>query len=210
MNGTSYEVIKSGTRNIQEMSDRIWDMAKSLGSVVKGRAGRDVEFLEAKSQNSAPPRSPSAVVGLGQIDYHQDGAHLQRIPKFLILGALSSTKQSPTLIKPTPKVGHFSEREFSALKTATFSIHNGRRSFYATMWSDREKFFRYDPYCMIPTDSWATYAWSVFNDHIANSDGVAVPLEIGDILVIDNTRSLHARSAHQSIRRRTLLRIAVR
>src|SRR5436309_898875 len=64
-------------------------LAQSLGRPMLGRKGKMVEKLAPKTQESAEPKSLSAIHGRDPFPLHTDGAHLPRPPRFVILACLA-------------------------------------------------------------------------------------------------------------------------
>jgi Taurine catabolism dioxygenase TauD, TfdA family len=73
-----------------------------------------------------------------------------------------------------------------------FLVHNGHDSFYAPALSGRQ--YRFDPGCMTACDARAREVEQYFVDQIKNAATYEWQ-DAGQILVIDNYRTLHARSA---------------
>lgn len=74
-----------------------------------------------------------------------------------------------------------------------FLVRNGRESFYAPALS-RDVRYRYDPGCMTPCDARAREVGQYFDEQLGNATAHEW-LAAGQLLIIDNRRTLHARSA---------------
>jgi len=80
-------------------------------------------------------------------------------------------------------------------ETAPFLIRNGRRSFYSTVASRQRDYIRYDTACMTPVGPDGAELRETLQDALARSWRREVDWQPGQIVVIDNWRALHGRSA---------------
>jgi hypothetical protein len=78
------------------------------------------------------------------------------------------------------------------VRHGVFLINGGKESFFDTAWTGRR--FRYDPGCMSPCDARARQTVQFFED-AATSAAQHNWTQSGQILLIDNRYSLHARAS---------------
>ncbi|CAJ60377.1 MULTISPECIES: TauD/TfdA family dioxygenase [Frankia] len=155
------------------------------------RSGPPVSTLRPVETSEANPRSLSAVYGKGLQPLHTDGAHLSKPPDLVILMS-EDINSTPTLLWKNPtlretRIG----TPFEALHHGMFLVQNGRDSFYAPTVEGQN--CRYDPGCMTPCDSRALKVVNYFEE--AQSEATAFDWSSEKkILIIDNRRTLHARS----------------
>lgn len=160
-----------------------------------------VDILRPHSQEDAPRRSLSAMVGLGAQPLHTDGAHLRRPPDVIVLAsALPST--TPTVVfRPdwatVPSGAH----------DGIFTVRGNGVSFLAPAWDYHR--LRYDPGCMAPSDHLAREAQEYFASarsgaHVHEWD---TP---NQLLFIDNKRVLHARNEVTDPETRVIERMALK
>jgi len=117
---------------------------------------------------------------------------------------------TPTILLDSRDVS-FTEREAAACSSAVFLIRNGRHSFYGSITAQNRPFIRYDRGCMEPLSPDGAEVADVFS--LAQNAGKTYQhdWQRGDILVIDNWRTLHGRGVdRQTALGRVLLRAMVR
>jgi hypothetical protein len=101
--------------------------------------------------------------------------------------------------------------EKALAQSAIFCVHNGRRSFYASMIDKWRPFLRVDPACMEPTDSDGTEAMNLFASQRVLGSSIRFDWTVGSILIIDNWRMLHGRGNEaEADTERRLLRVYAR
>lgn len=159
-------------------------------SVVRSRSSDDdVKVLRAMSKEKAHPRSLSAQYGYEPFPFHTDGAHLQTPPDFMLLAAKQDDAgESPTHLKrlwvPPPPA------DDDDMRRGVFRVDAGRRTFYATCQSADGR-TRFDPGCMAPIDPRSRrLADAILAGEPDFSHGWT---RSGEILIVDNTRVMHAR-----------------
>jgi len=171
--------------------DSIRTQAASMGwiEVAPRRSDATVSVLRPVDASAAHPNSLSAVYGLGQQPLHTDGAHLPDPPDYVVLVS-QRPSATPTQLWRAPRV--MRAVYSTPLRHGMFLVRNGRDSFYAPAFSRSR--YRYDPGCMSPCDARARQV----EEHFTNQLARAIPHEWsrgGQVLVIDNRRTLHARRA---------------
>jgi hypothetical protein len=98
-----------------------------------------------------------------------------------------------------------------ACRSAVFAIANGRTSFYGPILDFARPFIRFDPGCMRPLSKEGNLAAGAFQIERHEDKLVKHEWKVGDILIFDNWRFLHARGFKTSSDRgRLLLRVMVR
>jgi hypothetical protein len=169
--------------------DTIRQEAASLGwtEVAPRRGEATVSVLRPIKASAAHPYSLSAVYGLGPQPLHTDGAHLPMPPDYVVL-----TSQSPsataTLLWHAPMA--MRSQHSAALRHGMFLVRNGRESFYSPVFFNLR--YRYDPACMTACDSRARVIEQYFKNQLVRAFKHEWT-NAGQILVIDNRYTLHAR-----------------
>jgi hypothetical protein len=150
--------------------------------------------LRPVTESAAHPNSLSAVHGLGQQPLHTDGAHLQVPPDVLVFIAERPSATPTQLWRPDAPGRRSGPLTMSpaALDHGMFLVRNGRDSFYASAQS--ESGYRYDPGCMTPRDARAREVHEYFEQQSSRAC-VHKWSAAYQVLVVDNRRALHARSA---------------
>ena len=185
--------------------DSIRQQAKSLGwvEVAPRRGDPTVSVLHPTDKVAAHPSSLSATYGLGQQPLHTDGAHLPHRPDLFVLLSQRPSATPTRLWRATtvvPRTPH------TALHHGMFLVRNGRDSFYSPALSGSR--YRYDPGCMTACDVRARTVAQHFERLLPHAFAHEW-LGADQVLVIDNRRVLHARSAvAEDDMDRELLRVA--
>jgi len=165
--------------------------AASLGfiDVATRRGDATVSVLRPVDPAAARPNSLSAVYGLGEQPLHTDGAHLPDPPDYVVLIAQNPSATATRLWR-APSV--MRSQHPAALRHGMFLVRNGHDSFYAPAVVGAR--YRYDPGCMTACDARAR----TIAQHFQNQLAKAITYEwarSGQVLVIENRRTLHARCA---------------
>ena len=177
--------------------ESIRKQAASLGwiDVAPRRGDTTVSMLRPVTESAAHPNSLSGVYGLGQQPLHTDGAHLPVPPDVLVFICDRPSATSTRLWRP-PRVPAGRPPGLtapsSALSHGMFLVRNGRDSFYAPVLSGSG--YRYDPGCMTPCDARARKVQEHFEQQLSRASAHEWSAA-GQVLVVDNRRTLHARSA---------------
>lgn len=164
-----------------------------------------VSELRPTEAENAHPRSLSALYGTGPQPLHTDGAHLADPPDLTILFA-ESPNDTPTLLWNSQ--GRQSNVPYEAISHGVFLVGNGRESFYATA-KLGPLTIRYDPGCMTPCDQRARTAAAYFSEMREKAHQVTWETS-NQLLMIDNSTTLHARSDASSDESRILHRLMYR
>lgn len=195
---------------LDDVSNAVWSVAKVLGPVVHGRWGKPVETIRPQASENAPLASLSAQFGFGVLPFHIDGSHRAVPCRYIVLGCLESSPQPVPTLLVRREVIAFDAFERRLARTAIFHISNGRNSFYASICGADQRYIRYDPGCMRPTSESARSALRLFEFSRLVPYSVAFQWTRGDVLVIDNWRTLHGRGcAQENAQRRSLVRCTV-
>ena len=175
--------------------ESIRKQAVSLGwaEVAPRRGDATVSVLRPVTESAAHPNSLSAVYGLGQQPLHTDGAYLQEPPDVLVFICERPSATPTQLWRPdVPARRRRPLSTTSALSHGMFLVRNGRDSFYAPALSGSG--YRYDPGCMTPCDARAREVQRYFEQQFSRASAHEWSAA-GQVLVVDNRRVLHARSA---------------
>jgi hypothetical protein len=182
-----------------------------LGMPVPGRKGNVLEKLRPVSNESAHPQSLSNKYGLGAFPLHSDTAHWPVPCRYIMLGCEEPGQiPSPTVLLDTNRLD-LSGAEMSCIKTASFFVKNGGKSFYSSIRSKDRPFFRFDPGCMYPVSVDGEKAMSAMLSERHAGMMMEVPWKKNRVVVIDNWRMLHGRDNKRPADPcRSLLRIMVK
>jgi len=203
--------LASGATSLESISQALLNAAKSLGNIAPGRTGAHVEAVVPEMVETARPGSLSSHYGLNPLPLHTDTAHWTMPCRYLALACVrTGPSPTPTILLDSRKAT-LSASELMACRSAVFSIRNGRGSFYGMIAERGRPFIRLDPGCMTPLSSEGALALAAFDIERHGEALEAHDWSVGDILVFDNWRILHARGYKAATERgRVLLRAMVR
>jgi hypothetical protein len=196
--------------NLCELADALRDeagnpqvSAPSIRVVRSRSSDDDVKVLRPMSKEEAHPRSLSAQYGHDPFPFHTDGAHLQTPPDFMLLAAMQDDAgETPTHLKrlcepPPPS-------DDDDIRRGVFRVDAGRSGFYTTCQSADGR-IRFDPGCMTPIDSRSRrLAGAILMGEPDYSHRWTGSTEI---LIVDNSRVMHARGRVGDFSRRALYRV---
>lgn len=163
--------------------------AKEAGfEAVLNREGDPIESeLTPTPAEKARPASLSAMVGLGAQPLHTDGAHLKEPPDFVVLWSKEPNATSTRVWVPLNTVTR-------SMRHGMFVVNTGRDTFFAP--AIRSHFaLRYDPGCMEPVDAAGRDLANLLQNPPDESVTEILWDTPGQVVVIDNRRSLHGRAA---------------
>ncbi len=185
----------TSAKNQEAFTETLLALAYRMGPVIPGRNGALIESIVPRSIEAAEERSLSAIYGLSELPLHIDTAHYLRPARYLLLGCANPGRSTTqTRLAPTSAL-EFSPSELSLLSSTALLVRTGRRSFYSTILDHNRPFFRYDPGCMEPLDARGEQAMQIVSDAINRIEVIRHEWRRGEILLIDNWKMLHGRSA---------------
>jgi hypothetical protein len=181
-----------------------------LGEIYPGRNGQLVERIVPMRTRTAHAASLSSSYGLRPLPLHVDTAHRVTPARWVVIACVKPGTRSVVTRLVDWREIRLPADDLSLLKSATFLIRTGRRSFYSTILSDHRPFIRYDPGCMEPTDKRGFEAMARMENALANSTQIKIDWCPGRLLIFDNWTLLHARGDASDAQDRILLRSCVR
>lgn len=167
--------------------------ARSLGRPVPHRtSGSLCQKLQPTDKRAANPRSLSRQYSIGEFPLHVDMAHWITPCRYVLLGCVDpgAGRRATTLLDVFRL--NFPPAVMDLLYSAPFRVLNGRKSFFATIFSRDRAFIRFDPGCMAPISSEGSSAQEAILKNSSNVESIA--WRAGRVLLIDNWRVLHGRS----------------
>jgi hypothetical protein len=174
-------------------NESIISIAGSLGTTIRSRTGKLIETLAPQNNTTAPVASLSYQFGFGALPLHSDTAHWIVPCRYIVLACTEvGSVRAPTLIVDAQDP-NFSDEELLLLRSATFLVRNGGKSFYASLVDRNRGFVRADPGCMEPMTSASVTAMGLFDIKRQADRVISFDWNAGDVLVIDNWRMLHGR-----------------
>jgi hypothetical protein len=148
-----------------------------------------------RARTEAHPRSQSAAHGLGPLPLHAELSHRPVPCRYVVLGCLDPGQPASATTTLEWRTLGFSSDEMAQLKGAPLLVRNGRRSFYATALPSDGRFLRYDAECVEAVDARGRAVLEIIRARLSLVAPASHHLRRGDILVIDNWRTLHGREA---------------
>lgn len=184
-------------------------IAQSFGECRRGRAKVALEVIAPVSIAAAHPRSLSRQHGKSALPLHVEASHRRRPCRFIVLGCIDAGHEvaATTLLNRAELV--FSDDQKNLLKSAPILVRSGRRSFYSTLLPSDESYIRYDTGCIEAVCDRGRLALSLLADAIGRTNPARHLWRAGDVLVIDNWRTLHGRENAEKSSGRKLARMIV-
>lgn len=183
------------------------EIAHSLGQPTTSRRyGPLIDHLIPNLKDSAKTRSLSAQYGLAAFPWHTDGAYWSTPPRYLVLGCLEADEQAANTAICQGE--GFLPLNTTDAFSSIFKIRNGRNSFFTSARDSKNRYYRFDPGCMLPIDHAGN---SIISEMSVASppNGVDIKWTAGRIALFDNWRMLHRRMSAINGVRRQLFRITV-
>lgn len=179
-----------------DLTAHLLDLAMHLGTPVAARRRKSpVEILTPLGCAEAKPSSPSRMFGLGAIPLHTDTAHWVEPCRYIILGCVApGSCGRRTMIADSLDLGIDSETRRN-LRDCQFRVLNGRRSFFAPVLGPNDSFLRFDQACMALVDARSRAALGVMSQAISDLPVETIDWFEGRVLLMDNWRVLHGRTA---------------
>jgi len=177
-----------------------------LGKPLQRR--RQTGILAPAERDDAHTSSLSAIYGFQPFPMHSDTAHWATPARYLALycwragGTPSETKLLDIAS------ASLSSAERCLMEQAVFFVRNGRQSFYSSVVAPGRRYIRFDPGCMTPANPPAAAVVKMIARLRDSSASMALILQPGEILVLDNWRLLHARGRVEDPSRRMIRGLA--
>ncbi|OHV16276.1 hypothetical protein BK022_13255 [Methylorubrum extorquens] len=184
-------------------------IGEMLGARIAGRAGAIEETIRPQASDDAHPRSLSAQFGLNALPFHAELSHRPRPCRYLLLGCLNPGSSGAATMLLDWRTLDFTADELGLLESAPVLVRTGRRSFYSTLLSPDHAFLRYDPGCLEAVDARGRYALDLVRRRLGAGLSEVHHWRRGDILVIDNWRTLHGRAPSRPSSGRRLARMLI-
>jgi Taurine catabolism dioxygenase TauD, TfdA family len=205
---SGWRCYNTSVESAEALAEMLPTLAGKLGNAISGRRGEKVEQIVPLVASAAEERSLSAAYGLGELPMHIDTAHHLLPARFVLIGCADPGHSiTGTRLLETKRLT-FSRSELALISSAPVLVRTGKRSFYSTIMDRTRPFLRYDPGCLEPIDSRGVEALSVVQQAIEKAAIWTHVWSRGEILIIDNWKTLHGRTA-ASNDGRLLLRVSV-
>ncbi|WP_366520829.1 TauD/TfdA family dioxygenase [Acidocella sp.] len=193
------------------LSAAVASLAEELGEIVPGRGRRRVEQIVPQETQAAYAGSLSEQVGFAPMPLHTDTAHWTVPCRYMVMAcAEPGPKPTPTMLLDSKTVA-LDARQSAACSTAVFLVRNGRQSFYGSITARDRPFIRFDLGCMEPLSAEGAEVADAISYQQNAEKARRHNWQRGDVLVIDNWRTLHGRGVDDhTAPGRVLLRAMVR
>ena len=195
-----------------EIQKQMLELATQIGRPIATRSGGSVcDVLVPTDSRLARPRSLSNSYSFGAFPFHNDTAHWATPCHYVMLGCVSPGSSSrPTLLLDVRRVP-LTNADVRLLRTTPFRVMNGRNSFFSTILSKSREFVRLDRGCMTSVTTAGDSALAILSAEKCSEFTGAISWEIGQVLLIDNWWTLHARASAERLDiDRKLLRISIK
>jgi L-asparagine oxygenase len=172
------------------------DICLRLGRVVPSRVG--VAAIRDISPQSLPERmnTLSSRYGLGPFPFHTDTAFWQIPTRYLVLFCSNPGSGSRPTLLIDPLCWVLSSDEERMLGTSVWRTTR-RPSFLCSLVARRRGNFllRFDRDCMLAATAQAEQSGRLLEEKIQQSNIIRIDWSVGDLLIFDNHRFLHARGS---------------
>jgi alpha-ketoglutarate-dependent taurine dioxygenase len=188
------------------------EIARALGQPIPDPRERVlVKDIRPQPKELANANTLSSRYGMGAFPFHTEAAYLPIAPRFLLVYCVDpGIGERPTLLLDGRKL---LRRMPSLRRPATWLVKAGRRPFLTHALTPnpmRTLCIRYDRECLFPRGPAAQLEENIIRAFIAEESPITIDWHEADLLIIDNTRLLHARgSADETDRNRWLKRVLV-
>ena len=200
---------RTGWAVLPGRADQLEAVGFALGVPVASRFGGSlIDVLEPRSPSNAAPRSLSANYGLGDFPFHIDGAHWRVPPRYLLLTCAASSDPTCSTLLWKWRSG-IAEAGLRLFEDALYRVRDSSRSFYAHAFPGNRSFLRADPGCMVPMNTSATICTGIVAK-LAGTACTEILWKPGDLVVVDNWTTLHARRRAKGDGTRRLCRMLVK
>lgn len=192
-----------------DLERHLLHVAASLGTPTIGREKKAVtERIRPMNEQKARTSSLSRRFGFNALPLHTDTAHWIEPSRFVVLGCSNAgLRESRTLLADSRSL-KFSDAEWNETAKATYRVLNGRHSFFAPIFGPEKQFCRFDEGCMDPVDNLSTEVMRKISYLFKNGPLEEISWQRGKVLIIDNWRMLHGRTAvSQKEDQRELIRV---
>ena len=186
------------TRTTYDPGRGLLNLGKQLGTPIPSRAnGSIVDRLRPTAPEAARPRSLSAIHGLGAFPFHTDLANFPVPPRYVLLRLEQGSASNRDTLLHDVRLLRLEGSLLSDLQREVWCAIGGRRRFLTTAMATGprdEIFVRFDRGCMRPRSPGAEPTALRFERVLSTARPTAVSWSRGFALVIDNWRTLHART----------------
>lgn len=150
------------------------------------------------SQNGAPPRSMSSVIGTGEQPMHTDRAHVPRPPRYLVFQCIDKGEAvCPTYVWSANSM-RLRRNSPGILTNPQWVFHDYRAApFYSPIveFANERIKVRFDPLCMRPATFARICLAEAYQSLSEYTERATIMWENGAILLIDNWTCFHGRAA---------------
>ena len=193
---------------IIDREDDLLDLAHSLGQPVSSRLNSPlIDLLTPLQKQNAHPQSLSANFGVNEFPYHTDGAYFIKPPRYIILRYIQGIENpTPTTLCNLTDV---SEGDQKLLQHSIWKVRS-IKSFYSTILSQDQRFYRFDNGVMQPLNK-ANDNSTILSSIVSGLPIQTIEWEINKTVVVDNWKYLHNRPKvkPEEVNFRTLQRIMI-
>ena len=151
----------------------------------------DHRVLAAREREDARAGTLSGRYGMGAFPWHTDGAHHAQPPRLSLMRRRGPTG-TPTLLLDAHSLLAVAPGLAEQLRRQTWLVDAGASPFYASI-VGRAGRVRFNRHLMTPTSARAGEAELAFQALIEGADPVEHAWEANELLLLDNTRVVHAR-----------------
>lgn len=157
---------------------------------------KDGLVQELVPRTSAPPNTYSGIYGLSGFPFHTDLAHWRLPPRYLLLRCIKGYTDVPTLLidGQTLIEGELCDILTRAIFKSRRPLDGAIKLLRLCEATDDGHRLRWDEVFLRPASKVGELADQRIREHLVHTNPISIPLaRLGDSLLIDNWRMLHAR-----------------
>jgi hypothetical protein len=193
------QVVETGVQFVDWDVDRpLTSLAVQIGTPVpSGRNRPLVDSLAPRPREESRPRSLSGAFGMGSFPWHSEAAHWKVPPRYFLLRAVRlGVGDRPTLLLDRTELC-LSAAQWQTASAAVWYTAGGRGVWLTPLLNKTlvpgEEIFRYDMAALEPASRTAGRVGEFLQRAICEAPNMSIQWKLGQAMLVDNWRMLHAR-----------------
>lgn len=186
------------------------EISNELGCIMMHPNGKLIDYLTPKDKFEAIKNTFSYKHGFEKFPFHTDTAFWNTPARYVLMSS-KNISLTETLIIDLEYINNLNTEEISILEKSIFLVKTNQSNFYCSILSKQNEslILRFDSNIMKAVNSYAKKAIFIIENIINNSKIHRINWDNPKVLIIDNWRTLHARSSVYNKENRILKRIYI-
>lgn len=206
-----FMMIKSDLFPYDTSDESLMLLANQVGRILPDDNGNKIQYLTPKMTGQWIKNSFSYNYGLNKFPYHTDTAFWEKPTKFILMTSKKKSSCETLLIDTKALFDSLQIKELNLFYNSVFTLKTPHETKFVSI-LQRENWnniLRFDPNIMTPFNLSAKAAVEIINAFIKEAKLITIKWTGENILLVDNWRFLHARSACRHEPERILKRIYI-